>query len=82
MSVFIFLKMFWHSWHPSYYLKSTLQSFRKKILQMGNALKKCKVNLKDAKNSSFPFTIVNISNKGFFNLGINRGFLITFQTGC
>ena len=35
-------------WHPSYYLKSTLQSFGKKILQMGNALKKCKVVLKDA----------------------------------
>jgi len=27
-------------WHPSYGPKSTLQSFGKKSLQMGNALKK------------------------------------------
>jgi len=35
-------------WHPSYEPKSTLQSFWKKPLQMGKALKKCKVVLKDA----------------------------------
>ena len=35
-------------WHPSYDLKSALQSFGKKSLQMGIALKKCKVLLKYA----------------------------------
>ena len=37
--------------HPSYDPKSTLQSFGKKSLQMGNGLRKCKVLLKDAERS-------------------------------
>ena len=36
-------------WPPSYDHRSTFQSFGKKLLHMGNVLKKCKVVLKDAR---------------------------------